>query len=139
MAMAMAMAILKVLLLSFALFLCQTNAHFLLNYPPSLGFDQNKEGSSPCGGATIAFTSTTSFHVSGDAIGLTTLHPQSNILYRATKDQTATGNWTVLALITEYGLGAFCEPALTVPASWVGSTGLVQVAQNAEDGVHYQV
>lgn len=69
---------------------------------------------------------------------MTTLHPQSNFLFRATLDQTAT-NWTVLSLITEYGLGAFCEPALAVPAAWVGSQGLLQVVQNAEDGVHYQV
>ncbi|KAE8449633.1 hypothetical protein EG329_007963 [Mollisiaceae sp. DMI_Dod_QoI] len=133
------MANLKMLFQFFALFSASANAHFVLNYPDSLGFNQNTEDSSPCGGATLSFSNTTAFHVSGDAIALTTLHPQSDFLYRATTDQTAAGNWTVLSLIAEYGLGAFCEPGLSVPVSWVGQTGLLQIVQNAEDGIHYQV
>jgi hypothetical protein len=121
------------------LFFASASAHFILNYPTSLGFDQNTEDNSPCGGETLSFTNTSNFHVGGDAIAFTTLHPQSDFLYRATTDQTAAGNWTVLSLIAEYGLGAFCEPSLSVPASWAGQVGLLQVVQNAEDGVHYQV
>lgn len=134
------MAIFKLLSqLLLALLLTPTSAHFTLNYPTTLGFDQNKEDESPCGGATISFANTTAFYVSGDAIAVTTLHPQSNFLYRATNDESGKGNWSVLALIQEYGLGAFCEPALSVPAAWAGQLGLLQIVQNAEDGVHYQV
>lgn len=123
----------------FALVLTSANAHFVLNYPTTLGFNQDAEDQSPCGGAIISFTSTTSFHVSGDAVAITTLHPQSDMMYRATTDQTGAGNWTLMTLIAEYGLGAFCQLALSVPASWAGQTGLLQIVQNAEDGVHYQV
>ncbi|KUJ17379.1 uncharacterized protein LY89DRAFT_684441 [Mollisia scopiformis] len=127
-------------ILTLLLLVSTTTAHFILNYPTTLGFNQNAEDDSPCGGATISFTNTTAFHLSGDAIAVTTLHPQSNFLYRATTDQIGTSNWTVLSLVAEYGLGAFCEPALSVPDSdWEGKMGLLQVVQNAEDGVHYQV
>lgn len=133
------MAAFSILVHFLVLIVASANAHFILNYPTSLGFDQNAEDSSPCGGAKLSFASPSNFHVDGDAIALTTLHPQSNILFRATTDQIASGNWSVLSLIAEYGLGAFCEPALSVPASFAGSVGLLQVVQNAEDGVHYQV
>lgn len=133
------MANFQKMILLLPLFLLSANAHFTLNYPTTLGFNQNAEDESPCGGATISFTNTTAFHVAGDAISITTLHPQSNMLYRATNDGTGKGNWTVLALIAEYGLGAFCEPSLQVPAAWVGQLGLLQIVQNAGDGVHYQV
>ena len=30
-------------------------AHFILNYPPSLGFIDDTEGTAPCGGVPIVF------------------------------------------------------------------------------------
>lgn len=33
------------------------SAHFLLNYPPTLGFDDDNEGISPCGGFPAVFNS----------------------------------------------------------------------------------
>jgi hypothetical protein len=117
-----------------------SSSHFILSYPTSLGFDANNENVSPCGGFPISFSSATDYHVGGDSIALTTLHPQSNFLLRGTLDPTASGNWSnFLSVVGEYGLGAFCEVTVAVPASWIGSQGIIQVLQNVEDGVHYQV
>ena len=122
------------------LFSRPSNSHFLLNYPTSLGVDDNNENSSPCGGFSPTFTTASDFHVGGDSIALTTLHPQSNFLIRGTLDATASGNWSDLfPIFAEYGLGAFCEASVAAPAAWAGSRGVIQVLQDAEDGVHYQV
>jgi len=100
-----------------------SSPHFILSYPASLGFDANNENVSPCGGFPISFSSATDYHVGGDSTAL-----------------TASGNWSnFLPVVGEYGLGAFCEASVAVPSSWVGSQGIIQVLQNAEDGVHYQV
>jgi hypothetical protein len=34
-----------------------TTAHFLLNYPPTLGFSDDNEGIGPCGGFPVVFNS----------------------------------------------------------------------------------
>ncbi|KAI9767489.1 MAG: hypothetical protein M1839_004500 [Geoglossum umbratile] len=122
------------------LFVHSSFGHFLLNYPKSLGFSDAQEDDSPCGGFQVSFDNTTDFHVGGDSVYLTTLHPQSNFLFRGTLDQKASGNWmNLLPVIGEYGLGDFCEPSLSTPDSWAGAMGVLQVIQDAEDGVHYQV
>lgn len=48
----------------------QANAHFLLKYPYSIGFTENKEGTGPCGGYTPDLTKDklTEIFVEGDAI-----------------------------------------------------------------------
>jgi len=119
----------------------QTSAHFMLNYPNSLGFDDDKEGDAPCGSFDVTFDNATDFHVDGDAIALASSHPQADWLFRATLGKTATGtNWTdLLPVVSESGLGQFCEPSLSVPATWAGSSGIVQAIQHGDDGSLYQV
>jgi hypothetical protein len=71
---------------------------------------------------------------------MVTAHPQANILFRGTLDMSASSNWTNLfPVFAQYGIGAFCKPDLTVPASWAGFTGIIQVIQDAVDGMLYQV
>lgn len=61
-------------------------------------------------------------------------------LFRATLDQTASGNWTNLVpAIQQTGLNSFCEPALQVPASFAGSKGVIGIAADSPDGILYQV
>lgn len=119
-----------------------TSAHFVVNVPLPLSNDINGEDTAPCGGSTPSPSdAVTDFHVGGDAIGLTTLHAHSSFAYRgALGTSLASPNWTVLIpTLAEYGLNGFCEPAVPAPASWAGSKGLLQVIQDAEDGVHFQV
>lgn len=130
------------LLLLFIVSLLSTPSasHFVLQAPPSLGFDSNSEDDSPCGGPDLSFSNASDYHAGGDAVALTTLHPQSNFLFRGQLQGSAQNNWTnLLPVVQESGLGSFCESSVAVPPNWVGQTGVLQVIQDAEDGVHYQV
>jgi len=120
--------------------LAQVNAHFLLNYPATVGFDDDNEGEAPCGGFNVTFDNSTNFYVGGDAIALTSTHPAATWLFRATLDTTAAGNWSVLLpAVAQQGLGNFCEQGVTVPASFAGQKGVIQVVQDAVDGQLFQV
>ena len=120
----------------------QSTAHFLLHYPPTIGFDDDLESTAPCGGFTVDFSkdNITDFHVGGDSIAVTSIHPEATWLFRATLDQTASGNWTnFLPTIQQSGLGDFCETGLVLPSAWAGSKGVVGIVQDAPDGILYQV
>jgi hypothetical protein len=131
---------LQPVILVLVLGLPQVNAHFLLNYPTTVGFSDDQEGTAPCGGFTVSFANTTNFYVGGDAIALTSTHPASTWLFRATLDKMAGGNWSVLLpAIAQQTQGQFCEPGVTVPASFAGQNGVVQVIEDAVDGQLYQV
>jgi hypothetical protein len=122
--------------------LVPVNAHFLLNYPTTVGFNDDNEGNGPCGGFTVDFSkaNVTNFYVGGDAIALTSTHPASVWLMRATLDQTAGGNWTnLLPAIAQQTLGNFCETGVKVPESFAGQKGVIQVIEDAVDGQLYQV
>jgi len=116
-------------------------AHFMLNYPPTIGFDDSLEGTPPCGSFTVMFSTdnVTDFHVGGNAIAVTSIHPQATWLFRATLDLNATTNWTsLLPAIQQTGLGDYCEPDVTVPSSWAGQKGVIGVVQDAPDGILFQ-
>lgn len=116
------------------------HSHFLLNYPATVGFDDDNEGISPCGGFTVDFTgNVTKFHVDGDTIALTSTHPATEWLFRATLNTNATSNFTYLSPhIAQKGLGSFCETGIKAPSTWAGSQGVIQVVQYATDGFLYQ-
>jgi hypothetical protein len=123
-------------------FIAHSNSHFLLNYPPTIGFDDDLEGTAPCGSFSVDFAkdNVTDFHVGGDALAMTSIHPQATWLFRATLDLSATGNWTsLLPAVEQKGLGQYCEQDVTVPASFAGSKGVIGVVQDAPDGILYQV
>ena len=56
----------------FVLYATQGSAHFLLNYPPTIGFDDNLEATAPCGSFTVDFSTdnVTDFHVGGDSLAM---------------------------------------------------------------------
>ena len=121
-----------------------TNAHFLLNYPPTIGFNSTTEGLAPCGGFPIIFNNMTAptlnITVGGFPIELQSTHPQANWLFRATLSQSAPFNWSnLLPVVSETGIGEFCVPDLSTPLDFAGRAGIVQVVQMADDGVAYQV
>jgi hypothetical protein len=120
----------------------QSTAHFLLNYPPTIGFDDALEGNAPCGSFTPDFSTdtVTDYHVAGDSLAMTSIHPQATWLFRATLDITASGNWTSLRpAVLQTGLGDYCEQDITIPATWAGFKGIIGVVQDAPDGILYQV
>lgn len=115
-------------------------AHFKVNVPAPWNGNIDNEDTSPCGGGSPT-ASSADFHVGGDAIGIQSLHAQSFIAYRGLLGTSVSSpNWTVLMpTIEQFGLNGFCEPSISVPESWAGSKGVLQVIQDAEDGVHFQV
>jgi len=132
------------LLLSWAiasLLLASASAHFTLDYPQSLAmFDEDTEPTGPCGGPSLNSSSpVTDFHVGGDNLAMTLLHPQGTWLFRATLDTTASSGWSVLfPEVQQSGLGQFCEPKIPVNASWAGKKGIISVVVDAPDGILYQ-
>lgn len=125
------------------LFLSAADAHFNLITPPTIGFDESKEGTGPCGSFTPDFSNASvvfDFHVGGEPVAINLGHPQANWLFRGTLDETASTNWTQLfPIVMQSGLGHFCESAVPAPESWVGKQGVVSVVADAVDGLLYQV
>lgn len=56
----------------FATLIGQSAGHFVVLYPPSVGFDEDVEGNAPCGGFPVDFSkdNVTDFHVGGDVLAL---------------------------------------------------------------------
>jgi len=116
------------------------SAHFILQYPNSLGFDDDNESNAPCGGFDVVFGSNdSSVPVDGFPVSSLSTHPAADWLFRATLDTKAPFNWTnMLPVVSETGLGQFCLPNLVTPATFAGKQGVVQVIQKGPDGVLYQ-
>lgn len=120
----------------------QTTAHFQINYPAPLTSDDGIPNTAPCGGSPVnlAENSIIDFHVRGDSIALTSDHPTATWLFRATLDRTASRNWTnLLPAIASNGSGKFCEQGITVPTTWIGFKGAIQVVQDAADELYFRV
>ncbi|RAL68412.1 hypothetical protein DID88_007143 [Monilinia fructigena] len=85
-------------LISLATVIAQCSAHFILNWPVTYGFDDDAEGTAPCGGVSVAYDhNVTEFHVDGDSIAMTSTHPTTTWLFRATVgNNTAANNWNEL-------------------------------------------
>ncbi|EDO00673.1 hypothetical protein SS1G_03146 [Sclerotinia sclerotiorum 1980 UF-70] len=115
-------------LLGLATVISQCSAHFLLNHPVTYGFNDDAEGTAPCGGFSVAFDhNVTYFHVDGDSISMTTTHPSTTWLLRAmVGSDTAAANWTnLIPTVQQSGLGDFCQPSVTVPSTFAGNKGVI--------------
>ncbi|KAK5175435.1 uncharacterized protein LTR77_000574 [Saxophila tyrrhenica] len=94
-----------------------TAAHFVLLYPPSSGFDEDTEPTSPCGGFTpSSFASAPSLQVDRFQTLIQNVHPMGEWSFRGTVATEAPWNFTEI-----------------VPV--VKTTGVVD---NSPDGILYQ-
>jgi hypothetical protein len=118
-----------------------TSAHFVLNYPPNAGFDENILSHGPCGGFTPEVNSSTpEIQVDRFQIAIDSTHPVATWSFRGTTSTSAPWNWTeIVPLIDTTGAGAFCLEYLSAPSEWAGSEGVLQVVDNSSDGVLFQV
>ena len=117
-------------------------AHFELNYPKPIGFKEDTEYTAPCGGYTPDFSKDklVDFHVGGDSLAMTLTHPQCNWLFRVTTDEKAEKDWEqIFPIVQQSGLGAFCEPSVTVPEKYIGKKGVLSIVSDAVDGLLFQV
>lgn len=115
--------------------------HFLLTYPPSIGFEDSREGKGPCGDFPIVFNNMTTpsvnITVGSFPIEVQNTHPQAAWLLRATLSHQAPFNWTnLLPVVSETGIGQFCVPDL---GEFAGFPGIIQVVQEYESQLLYQV
>lgn len=117
------------------------SAHFEIVYPKPIASEEKNEGTGPCGGVVPDLTKDlVDFHVDGEAIALKLTHPQSSWLFRATTDATAQSGWEeIYPIVQQSGLGAYCNPQVKIPSSWVGKKGVVSVVSKAVDGLLFQV
>ncbi|TQV92487.1 hypothetical protein V2A60_007172 [Cordyceps javanica] len=120
-----------------------TSAHFTLKYPPTIGFEDAKEDTAPCGGFTpdLSKSDLPDFHIDGDAVAVRLSHPQSKWLFRVTTsdDPSDANNWEqIYPIVLQSGLGDFCLPQLTVPQKYEGKKGVLSIVSSAVDGLLYQ-
>jgi hypothetical protein len=126
-------------LLAAVLLKTRVEALFQLYYPPSIGFDVNKEGDAPCGGFVVNFfqNNVTDFHVGGDAISIRGGYETSTYQLRATLDLVF---WTVIGFpLVIVGVNDACTTQIVMPESYAGNQGLIQVIGDTPGGVYYQV
>lgn len=117
------------------------SAHFKMLYPDSIGWEDEKEDTAPCGGFTPDFTkNVVDFHAGGDSLGMSLFHSQSNWLFRVTLDQKAESGWEqIFPIVQQSGLGFFCEQGITVPEKYIGQKGVIGIVSAASDGLLFQV
>ena len=118
-----------------------SSAHFQLNYPKSIGFEEKSEGTGPCGGFTPDFSKDpVEFHVGGDSIALALTHTQGDWLFRVTTDEKAASGWEqIYPIVQQTGVGNYCQQNITVPSNYTGKNGVLSVVSSAGDGLLYQV
>ncbi|KAH9824613.1 GPI anchored protein [Teratosphaeria destructans] len=117
-----------------------SSAHFILQWPPTAGFDDEAESKSPCGDATITVNSSSpEVQVSQFAVSIKNTHPTGQWQFRATTDTQEPYNFTdIVPVVNSTGIGDFCLPNLRAPDDFAGKAGILQVIDNSPDGLLYQ-
>jgi hypothetical protein len=117
------------------------NAHFVLQIPTSLGFDDAVEATGPCDGfdPTSRSTGVTEWPINGGAIGVLTTHTHVTWKFNAAL-LSDTSKWVPLTKdIDQTGVGSYCVPQVAGNPAWVGQDAVLQVIQIGVDGTLYQV
>jgi hypothetical protein len=114
-------------------------AHFTLDFPPTTGFNEDQEPTSPCGGFNPSSNNLTAWPLDGGQIAIDSHHPTMTILYRA--QLMGSSSWVNLTggFVQMTGLGELCISASAVPGNWSGKAGVIQVVAQPPDGILYQV
>jgi hypothetical protein len=117
-----------------------SSAHFVLQVPTSLGFDDVKEDIAPCGGFDIAADKVvTDWPLSGGHIQVISTHVKAKWDIRAALLSDVANFTDMLPTIAQEGLGTFCLPTVPGIAAWKGKEAVLQIIQTATDGKLYQV
>ncbi|KAH8650809.1 hypothetical protein BGZ60DRAFT_350022, partial [Tricladium varicosporioides] len=121
-------------------FAASSSAHFVLQIPTSLGFDDALETTGPCGSFTPTDRSTgvTSWPVEGSSIGVLTTHTQVTWNFKAALLSDPTNFVSLVHDVSQKGVGSVCFPSIPGNPSWVGQDAILQVIQNGVDGTLFQ-
>ncbi|KAH7113800.1 hypothetical protein B0J11DRAFT_445783 [Dendryphion nanum] len=116
-----------------------SQAHFILQTPPSIGFEDTKEGEAPCGGFDVKNRDkVTEWPINGYPVHLRSTHGRSTFTYKAALVNNTNEFVKLLPDVAQEGLGDFCLTAVPGRREWVGLEAVVQIAQEAVDGKLYQ-
>ncbi|KAL5606753.1 hypothetical protein BROUX41_003142 [Berkeleyomyces rouxiae] len=115
------------------------SAHFTLTDPESIGFNDDNEGESPCGGFDATSRDNAVDYPSGGlSITVVSTHAAADWTFKAALLNNTNDFQYLIAPISQEGLGTFCLQNIPGPAAWAGQEGVVQVSQGASDGALYQ-
>jgi hypothetical protein len=122
-------------------FAAATRAHFVLQLPTSIGFDDSREDQGPCGSfdPTDRSKGITDWSVAGDNIAVLSTHTsvtwELNVALASSP-----GTWVPLVQpFAQRGVGSICFKAIPGFSAWTGQPAVLQVIQHGPDGILYQV
>ncbi|EPS37484.1 hypothetical protein H072_8800 [Dactylellina haptotyla CBS 200.50] len=116
------------------------NAHFFMETPTTIGFDDTKLTIAPCGGFDPSDRSAgvTEWPVLGYPIAVVTTHLNVNWTYKAAL-LSDLDNWVdIFPRIHQTGIAEFCLPQVPGIPAWIGQDAVVQIIQEAPDGLLHQ-
>ncbi|EGX45653.1 hypothetical protein AOL_s00169g259 [Orbilia oligospora ATCC 24927] len=115
-------------------------AHYFLQSPPSIGFDDVKLTETPCGGfdATDRSGGVTEWPVSGFPFSVITTHLDVIWTFKAALLSDVSNFIDIYPNVRQTGISEFCLPALPGIEAWIGQDAVFQVVQQAPDGYLYQ-
>lgn len=118
-----------------------SSAHFQILYPPQgYEFSEEEQTTGPCGGPIPEVNGeTVDVQVDQFAISVRSGHPKGAWSFSYTNSTSEPLNFTEISTLEVQGVGDFCLTSFSVPSELAGSSGIVQVVNNAEDGMLYQV
>jgi hypothetical protein len=135
-------------------------SHFILAVPTSIGFDDDLEGTSPCGNFDPSVRKTvTEFPITGSNVGVSTSHPEATWEFLAALTTNLTQWRSLTPALNQTGIGYFCEPQVSSiheltfdealltyrlkqipgPKDWAGKDAVLRVIQHTSHGDLYQV
>lgn len=120
------------------------SAHFLMLYPPSRGFDDDKIVQYPCGGFNT-ITNRTQYPLTGAPIqlNLTDAAANAEVLIAMGDDPSGDDFKTILVpTLSEAGKGDFCFGDIVIPSSlgaMAGMNATIQVQTTGDSGGLYAV
>ncbi|KAK0701284.1 hypothetical protein B0H67DRAFT_468260, partial [Lasiosphaeris hirsuta] len=116
------------------------SAHYVLDYPTRIGFDDEKLDQAPCGSfdPTDRSAGVTKWSIGGSNIAVTSTHARVRWQFNVALVSDPT-RW--LPLVKEFGqtgVGNVCFKGVPGISAWANQQAVLQVIQYGHDGVLYQ-
>lgn len=120
------------------------SAHFVINYPGSRGFNEDKHSEWPCGGFNEVSSNRSEFPLHGGPIQIHSTHTQQllEVLIAVGNDPGRNFNTVVVPTFMETGPGDVCFGNIELPSTLnitEGMNATFQVISGASDGGLYGV
>ncbi len=117
------------------------SAHFVLEHPTSIGFDDEKLGQGPCGSfnPTDRSKGVSEWSVGGDNIAVISTHGRVTWEFNIALVSEPTTWIPLIQPVGQRGVGNICFKGIPGYAAWIGRPAVLQVVQHGHDGDLYQV